>query len=417
MSIATTTAIFPAGNAHLDLLLDHSLVRLTSDAGKGTGFYVGKNLVLTAAHCLGFKTKEKSQERRYELPAHLKLTCKGKDVQALEIIDVKIDEYYEQSDLSWPDLALIRVRESGLAVQFDEHRLEPGDNLYVRGFPARGQGIYPTSGTFVGMRSDPCLIQIDGAQIREGVSGAPVVNLRTLRVCGIVVRLTDKDLLLGGSAVSASTLSEHLPILQRLEQESVSPSWDLLQPIPPRTDSVVGLESLSWRTFQREVIEMYSQPTRWLRGRAGLDWVRALQLAGQCQISVVLLTIVMFAAYCAVNVCLGIRSISQVLEATAPIRLLYPLSGYVTCFFASVIFGWVGGGPQLCNPSHVVARSLWRPSRWLGRGRNQPRSVAGSPNWRPVLRSSVHRHAASKSLRFRGAWESGLRNCRCYCES
>jgi len=119
-----------------------------------------------------------------------------------------------QVDNVFPDVALISVTVPGHSCVLLDDKCEHRDPLYVFGYSgvaAGGESLtIECEGTIGYEPSNPdaTFIRFKDGQVRPGISGSPVFNERTGRVCGMVKRTRDERTDLGGLAVRMSTVFE-----------------------------------------------------------------------------------------------------------------------------------------------------------------------------------------------------------------
>lgn len=186
----------------LDALLRQCTVRLSVAGvkGHGTGFFVAPGLVVTCAHVV-----------------------KGGNTKAIDVV------WRDQSYCAEPyrlvgdpriDLALLKLTDPPphpCVYLLDD--AQTGDQLYSFGYPddylegdsARAEYEGPTGGP------SP-LLKFKETQIRPGFSGAPLLNERTGRVCGVVRRSRDRSSALGGRGVPAAAIFAQFSELAALQQ-------------------------------------------------------------------------------------------------------------------------------------------------------------------------------------------------------
>lgn len=191
----------------LDSRLRKCTVRIRNKTGKGygTGFFVAPGLVLTCAHVVGDKNRHR-----------VEISWDGHDLVG------KLDRYlasssFDQSKSDWPDISLI-------SLNLTEHPcvlLIPdtviGDEMYSFGYT----DMYPNGDSctilYEGPSSTPDMLKIKMGQIRPGLSGAPLFNLRTGGVCGIVKKTRGRSSDIGGRAISTKTVISYFKDLVFLQ--------------------------------------------------------------------------------------------------------------------------------------------------------------------------------------------------------
>ncbi|OLP20095.1 hypothetical protein BST81_02335 [Leptolyngbya sp. 'hensonii'] len=192
--------------SQLEDLLQQCTVRLTLPGrlGWGTGFFVAPGWILTCAHVVQ-EARDESVQVRWQKQENWAQTT----VERL---------------LADPlDLALLRVIGSTEAnqpcVYFDEE-IRSRDPLYLFGYPDQDfPNGCPVTFNCEGLTGDEsALIKFALGQVRPGMSGAPLLNQRTGKVCGMVKFTRDRSFDLGGGAIPTQMILEQLPELRSLQQ-------------------------------------------------------------------------------------------------------------------------------------------------------------------------------------------------------
>jgi superfamily II DNA or RNA helicase/tetratricopeptide (TPR) repeat protein len=193
----------------LEGLLAECTVRVSGSTkgGFGTGFFVAPGLVLTCAHvvvdagAIGVKVPWREGQ-----------------------LTAALDRYYPPAQAGrtsglWPDIALLRV-------DLDDHPcvlLDPAvgiwDELYGFGYSEKFPEGEPLTVIFEGHSPSPALMKLKGGQVVPGFSGAPLLNLRTGGVCGVIKASRDVSFDLGGRGVSAEAVLSHFGELAALQEE------------------------------------------------------------------------------------------------------------------------------------------------------------------------------------------------------
>jgi tetratricopeptide (TPR) repeat protein len=198
----------------LEDLLQRCTVRLSLPGGNwGTGFFVAPGLILTCEHVV----------KAGLVRVHLQ------DVEnwAEAIVEQSFPDPY--------DIALLRVdvpEGDSLPSVFLDKDVQSRDPLYLFGYPDKDfPNGCPATVDCEGLTGDkPGLIKFSLGQVRPGMSGAPLLNQRTRKVCGMVKFTRDRSSALGGGAISTAVILEKLPdllVLQRELYESNS-QWNSL---------------------------------------------------------------------------------------------------------------------------------------------------------------------------------------------
>ena len=169
-----------------DLLLACT-VRLRAAGRNGTGFFVAPGLVLTCAHVVNV-----------DQPAQvIHAEVRGRTLPA-SLVERRADPY--------PDVALLRVEPTHHPyVQLDPD-VQPHDDVFCFGYPRDYSGGDSVLAVYEGpayVDTDKAcpMLKLGGGQVVAGLSGAPVLNLRTKGVCGVVKSTRDAGSDLGGRAV------------------------------------------------------------------------------------------------------------------------------------------------------------------------------------------------------------------------
>lgn len=173
-------------------LFHQCIVRVKTESDTGTGFWVAPGTLLTCAHVLGDGSSDDS--------VHLKWN--GQVYQGL-VTELR----------SRIDCAVITCNANDIehpCVRFDED-VHIGDNLYTFGFTDQYPEGDSAAPNVEGFSQDPLLLKLKGAQIRPGLSGAPLLNQQTGGICGMVSRTRDRSSSLGGRAVPWSVIERSLP--------------------------------------------------------------------------------------------------------------------------------------------------------------------------------------------------------------
>jgi type II secretory pathway predicted ATPase ExeA len=170
-------------------------VRISHEGGQnhdGSGFFVTSGLILTCAHvCQKAKGKPIFIHWR-EKPYPVRIKFCSKDIETL-------------------DLALLELVDSTIKTPhiYLEETINIGDELYNFGYPEK----YPQGdvGTFEAVDFDgKHFFKFKGDLVHRGLSGSPLLNLGTGKVCGIVVISLNSTMDFGGRAISTKTIFEHL---------------------------------------------------------------------------------------------------------------------------------------------------------------------------------------------------------------
>ena len=191
--------------SQLENLLQQCTVKLTLPGGWGTGFFVAPEWILTCAHVVRAAKGEPVQVR-----------WQNYENWAQAVVERSLPDPY--------DLALLRVtlpiNVNPPCVYLDA-TIQSRDPLYLFGYPDQDfPNGCPVTFNCEGLTGDePALIKFALGQVRPGMSGAPLLNQRTGKVCGIVKFTRDRSLDLGGGAIPTRVILEQLPQLREFQQQ------------------------------------------------------------------------------------------------------------------------------------------------------------------------------------------------------
>ena len=218
----------------LEQLLQRCTVKLSipGKIGWGTGFFVAPGLILTCHHVVK------------DAPNSLIKVCwQNQEDFAEAIIERSLSEF---------DLALLRFSPpvADLPCVYLDESVESRDSLYTYGYPDDFSRGAPVIGECRGLTGDePPLILFRAAQVRPGLSGSPLLNQRTGKVCGIIKFTLDRSRELGGGAVPTSEILSQFPELEELQQafHHRDNRWTKLL---PRPSSLTRLSRQEYRNRQ-----------------------------------------------------------------------------------------------------------------------------------------------------------------------
>jgi CHASE2 domain-containing sensor protein len=201
--------------AALEALLAQCTVKLnipTCDE-LGTGFFVARGKILTCAHGVkGLGDKPVLVSWSEEKPIEA--------VVSGLLLDV--------------DLALLEFDADGLhhPCVYLEQNVQVGDELYLYGYPhGLAQGVSAV-GTCEGRSQEkPSTLKVKIGQSHPNLSGAPLLNRRTSKVCGIVRRSSDSGRAL--ECISSETILTRLSNLKEAQVKfhETNHRWENLLPL------------------------------------------------------------------------------------------------------------------------------------------------------------------------------------------
>ena len=239
----------------LEDLLHQCTVKITVPGGWGAGFFVATGLILTCAHVV-----ERS-------PGQVQVGWQNKTLDA--VVERSIPDSY--------DLALLRltlpVEGYSPCVWLDEE-VRSRDPLYLFGYPDQDfPNCCPVTFSCEGLTEDePALIKFALGQVRPGMSGSPLFNQRSGKVCGMVkftrggVSLCDSTYRssdLGGGAIPTRVILEQFPELRDLQQEFHKRDRRWVDLITPQSgiDFQPYLQAILANEDYREWQEVYTPTT------------------------------------------------------------------------------------------------------------------------------------------------------------
>jgi HEAT repeat protein len=214
--------------SQLEDLLQQCTVKLSLPGrmGWGTGFFVAPGFILTCAHVV--------QEAKGQ---PVQVRWQNQENWAQAVVERSLPDPY--------DLALLRVtlptHANPVCVYLDTV-IQSRDPLYLFGYPDQDfPSGCPVTFNCEGLTGDePALIKFALGQVRPGVSGSPLLNQRTGKVCGIVKFTRDRSFDLGGGAIPTRVILEQFPELRDLQRElhQQDQQWaNLLKPIETSNSS------------------------------------------------------------------------------------------------------------------------------------------------------------------------------------
>jgi hypothetical protein len=193
--------------SQLENLLQRCTVKLTLPGriGWGTGFFVAPEWILTCAHVV--------QEAKGE---PVQVRWQKQENWAEAVVERSLPNPY--------DLALLQVMlptdVNPPCIYLDEE-IHSRDPLYLFGYPDEDfDNGCPVTFNCEGLTGDePALIKFALGQVRPGMSGSPLLNQRTGKVCGIVKFTRDRSFDLGGGAIPTRVILEQFPQLREFQQQ------------------------------------------------------------------------------------------------------------------------------------------------------------------------------------------------------
>jgi Trypsin-like peptidase domain/CHAT domain len=185
------------------------------DEHAGTGFFAAPGCVVTCEHVM-----------------RTLLVMSGDSMPDVTVVDMQRREYrmVDRPETSRDDdLAVLRVEPAhGHACALLAAGLNGGDDVVTFGAPAGDREGVPTELRAEGTTKERSpKVKLSTGQVRPGMSGSPVLNLRTGGVCGVLSLTRDETQALGGYAVPIQALFRLSPTLERnnLRFHEADPTW------------------------------------------------------------------------------------------------------------------------------------------------------------------------------------------------
>ena len=211
----------------------------------GTGFFIARNTLITCAHVLG--------DRPIDIDCRQsQVIITWRDSEHL----VKKVTYPKNSNIDLVILTIATSLESHPCVLLEKNMesFESLDSFYTYGYPKSDErsfhGTYepePSSskykwdGKIDELQSNSSNIKLKDGRVRSGQSGAPLLNERTGKICGVIQFSSRMDN--GGGAVPVGYVYENFPDLKHLlvREEQLNSKWrDLIYEKSPFSKQIVS---------------------------------------------------------------------------------------------------------------------------------------------------------------------------------
>lgn len=203
----------------LEEFLKQCTVRLAvPGTSLGTGFFVAPGLILTCAHVV--KT---AREKNLQVEAYLwdGTPIGTASTQVFLLEKIVVTSPVKPVEYLFPDIALLQVEHKEHPCVYLDTHTRSGDIFYSFGYT----GFYPQGDAarfmYVGesqIDSQRYLLQFQDGIASPGLSGAPLLNLRSGGVCGIVQKNRNLENTEGGRGIPA-TIAIKLPELKEMISE------------------------------------------------------------------------------------------------------------------------------------------------------------------------------------------------------
>lgn len=238
----------------------------------GSGFFAAPGIVVTCYHVL--RLEELASE---ETGANISIVVPGGG--RYEVLDAR-----EYSPIDDDDLAILRVEPADdHALVLLDTGLRARDELHTFGFPRGFPNGAPAALVAEGWMETDRWLKVAHGQVRSGMSGSPVLNIRTGAVCGIL-RSSDPGVALGGYAVSVRRLFKLSPMLSsgnfryhttyRRNWFDLLPSKEQKLLLAQRTSGPASLpDCLLVISVDQSDEEWEVSATVQRRGAGGVDWI------------------------------------------------------------------------------------------------------------------------------------------------
>ena len=202
--------------------------RITIPDEQGTGFFVAPGLVLTCRHVV----KETSTN----------------DIEVFwggnRYTPTRVECHPEL------DLALLSVDFTNHLYVLLDADFNPFDECFAYGYPPDNVGSNSALCTVEGISADEASMSLVSQVIRPGLSGAPLLNKKTQKVCGLIrkelqVRLRGSILQgFGGVGIPVQKIFEVYPKLKSIEPH---PQWVIEKPHKTDQKFIEALHELNYR--------------------------------------------------------------------------------------------------------------------------------------------------------------------------
>ncbi len=192
---------------------------LVPNKSLGTGFFVAPGLILTCAHVIQIAQENNTS---IEVSAWDGRAIGPGSIQKFVVEKIPARENLPGQKIQYlyPDLALLQVKLMDHPCVYLDAQVRSGDLLYAYGYPDNYPGGDEVEFAFEGesrIDQQRYLVKFGAGEARPGFSGAPLMNLSTGGVCGVIQTTRGSDL--GGRAIPTSIVFEEFPEL--LEQQKL----------------------------------------------------------------------------------------------------------------------------------------------------------------------------------------------------
>ncbi|MBL7781951.1 MAG: trypsin-like peptidase domain-containing protein [Saprospiraceae bacterium] len=180
--------------------IQNCTVKISSpNGGGGTGFFIATGLIVTCSHVV--------QDNKFEI------IWQGKTYKGNKVVDIQRE---------YPDICIISIDISDNPCVLIYSDCQIDDKLFSFGYPDNYRNGDEFTAIFEGYSSvddmNSELIKFKNAQIRPGLSGSPLLNIRTGTVCGFVKSSRGREIDLGGRAICFNRLNNEISFIFNLNK-------------------------------------------------------------------------------------------------------------------------------------------------------------------------------------------------------
>ena len=244
----------------LEQLTEVCTVRIRTSGpkhGHGTGFFIAPGYIITCAHVVRHVAEREifvlARKNGREAPAKL-----------------------VHSFLPEVDLAILQVNSKftsscvyiGNDINSRDHCFTFGYTDLEYGNPDGDPVTLECEGLAGKQRT---VIKLKGGQVRPGLSGAPLLNLRTGKVCGVIRTTRDKRIDLGGEALSLDIVFSKFPVLKESHDSfhQAHNDWvyyfqESIEPFPSDWSSLDRQDNKKWYSYVRVICFLVSVLFKWI---------------------------------------------------------------------------------------------------------------------------------------------------------
>lgn len=160
----------------LEQIISQNVVKISTSYGMGTGFFIGKGVIITCAHVVARTSVNVSWKNK--------------------VLNVKHIWVNEESDL-----AILEVDKINREFVLLGGQIALQQKVYIHGYSMtnKKEKKGDITADYEGMENS--FYKFKSAQFEEGMSGSPIFNMQTGLVCGIVKSTRDKRSDLGGKGI------------------------------------------------------------------------------------------------------------------------------------------------------------------------------------------------------------------------